>query len=118
MHASRSAPLVQDWRISLIANKSYIVPLLIPISTLLGPPACSLTPIHLSSHPKNMCNSERHGTNSTPRGKRLPSSHEKYYGAAPNVLAGVGVGMGGGPCRSQLPPGSLRTFHARAGSGN
>jgi len=47
---------VQDWRILLIANKSYIPPLLIPISTLLGGSCMLIPPIHLSSHSKNMCN--------------------------------------------------------------
>jgi len=39
---------VQDWRISLIANKSYIPPLLIPISTLLGS-SCMHAHSHLST---------------------------------------------------------------------
>jgi hypothetical protein len=42
---------------------------------------------------------------------------ESYYGSACIALAGVRMGMGGGPRRSQLPSGSLRTFHARFGSG-
>jgi hypothetical protein len=39
--------------------------------------------IRVGFHSKNTCNSD-----------------EKDYGAACNVLAGVGMGMGGGPCRS------------------